>query len=142
MIRTTLGEVLRSVVPKRKVCLNDTASGTASTEAIFTSEPRGPWSSAHAQLGVRLAGLDPGVAEVGQVDRLIGTGEEVLGQRPTDAQGVHEAVAGEAGGDVQVVVATGPAADDRVAVQPVLVVEAGPGAFLDEVGEPAQPMGG
>src|SRR4051812_18708173 len=117
MIRTTLGEVLRSVVPKRKVCLNDTASGTASTEVIFTSEPRGPWSSAHAQLGVGLAGLDPGVAEVGEVDGLVGAGEEVLGQRAADAEGVHEAVAGEAGGDVQVVVVSGPAADDGVAIE-------------------------
>src|SRR3954449_6676622 len=107
MIRTTLGELLRSVVPKRNVWRNDTASGTASTKVIFTSEPRGPWSSAHAKLGVRLSGLDPGIAEVGQVDRDVGTGEEVLGQRPADAQGVHEAMAGEAGGDVQVVVAAG-----------------------------------
>src|SRR4030095_7909440 len=73
---TTLGDVLRSVVPKRNVRLNDTARGTASTETIFNVTPQ---SSAHAELGVLLLGLDAGVAESGQVDGLVVAGQQVLG---------------------------------------------------------------
>src|SRR4029453_13590224 len=113
---TTLGDVLRSVVPKRNVLLNDTARGTASTETIFNVTPR---SSAHAELGVRLLGLDAGIAEPGQVDGLVVAGQQVLGQASADAERVHEAVPGEAGGDVDVLVVSGPVADHCVTVEAV-----------------------
>jgi hypothetical protein len=80
--------VLRSVVPKRNVRLNETASGTASTETIFNVTPSETRSSAHTELGVRLLSIDAGVAESGQVDGLVVAGQQVLGQAPADAERV------------------------------------------------------
>src|SRR5699024_2168321 len=82
---------------------------------------------------VRLVAEHAGKAHSCQVDRLEAAVHDELGNGPTDRRGVHQAVTGEAGGDVVVVEPVVPAVEDHVPVQPVLVVQSGPGGYQSQL---------
>src|SRR5699024_9180407 len=90
-------------------------------------------ASADGQLSVRLVAEHAGKAHSCQVDRLEAAVHDELGNGPTDRRGVHQAVTGEAGGDVVVVEPVVPAVEDHVPVQPVLVVQSGPGGYQSQL---------
>src|SRR5262249_15243967 len=86
---------------------------------------RGP-SLEHVPLRQRRVGGDAGVAEADEVDRLVGTVHDQLGDGATDGSALLDAVPGEAGAEIRV----GDLrvrADDRVLVERVVVIVAGPG---------------
>src|SRR6185503_945283 len=76
----------------------------------------------------RLLGNAP-VSEPRQIDRLVTAVDDRLGDRAPGRRRVHHPVPGESGDDMEVVEATRPVADHRVAVELVLLVEAGPRAL-------------
>src|SRR5688500_8916579 len=83
--------------------------------------------SDHVPFEERFSGGDPLVAEDRQVEALVATVDDKLGDGAADPGGVLQAVAGEAVG-VEKVRQDRIGADDGVLVQDIVVVMAGPGA--------------
>ena len=82
-----------------------------------------------AFLRIRLALFDSTVAKALEVDALEGSLDDEFCDAAAGSGSVHHAVAGKPANDVKIVEPALPVADDRVAVEFALLVQAGPGTM-------------
>src|SRR6185437_16778188 len=98
-------------------------SASRRTHTVDPVQSNGHSDDPFFRIGLALGDARP--AEAGEIDGFVAPVEDQLGKRPPAPRRVHQAVSGKTGGEIEILARAGPRSNDRIAVEIVLIVEAG-----------------